>query len=196
MSLETTHRGYTIRYSENGDKWCSYDAGDGMEADTLSKMKEKIDRMITKAKKETAVDFLVIEDDPSAHKTTLTEAKMTGYLGPRLGRADGYSSLRKKVEGHRVEAVYVAKRWGMRGEKAARRGIDLQECCPDTPEVHAALEEANRLGLLARQAEAAHRKAVAAIPRLTLADIDHLVKLSGIDPTGGLNPTPDTKEGA
>jgi hypothetical protein len=189
MTLETTHRGYTIRYSENQDKWWSHDAGDGMEAETLSKLKEKIDRMIAKGKKATAIHFLVIDSDSSLRKTALTEAKMTGYLGPKIVNKTGYSS-EKEVRGHSVEAVYVSERWGRRDEKAARRSTGLDNCCPDTPEVHAALAEANRLGLLARQADADYRKAVAAIPRMTLADIDQLVKLSGIDPTGGLEAKP------
>jgi hypothetical protein len=189
MTLETTHRGYTIRYSENQDKWWSHDAGDGMEAETLTKLKEKIDRMIAKAKKATAVHFLVLDSDMSGRKTFMTEAKMTGYLGPKIGNKTGYSS-EKEVKGHNVEAVYVSSRWGRPDEKAARRSASLDACCPDTPEVHAALAEANRLGRLARQAGEDYRKAVAAIPRMTLADIDQLVKLSGIDPTGGLGVKP------
>jgi hypothetical protein len=189
MTLETTHRGYTIRYSENQDKWWSHDAGDDMEAETLTKLKEKIDRMIAKAKKATAVHFLVLDSDMSGRKTFMTEAKMTGYLGPKIGNKTGYSS-EKEVKGHNVEAVYVSTRWGRPDEKAARRSASLDTCCPDTPEVHAALAEANRLGRLARQAGEDYRKAVAAIPRMTLEDIDHLVKLSGIDPTGGLGVKP------
>ena len=185
MSIETTHRGYKIRYSENGDEWTSYEAGDGMSAPTLSKLKEKIDRMIAKAKKETAVDFLVIEDNGSGKKTILTEAKMTAYLGPDVGNK-GYSSLEKEVKGHRVEAIYVARKWGKADEKAARRSLSLSDCSPDTSEAHEALAEANRLGLLAEKAAADHRRAVAAIPRLTLADIETLVKLSGIDTTGSI----------
>lgn len=186
MTLETTHRGYTIRYSENEDKWRSYDAGDGMEAETLSKLKEKIDRMIARQKKETAISFLVIMDDVSERQTVLTEAKMTAYLGPKVGNVN-YSSSQKEVKGHSVEAVYVARSFGSKpDEKAARRSLDLSKCCPDTPEVEAALDEANRLGRIASEANMAHRKAVAAIPRMTLDDIESLVKLSGIDPTGGI----------
>jgi hypothetical protein len=110
---------------------------------------------------------------------------MTGYIGPKIGNKTGYSS-EKEVKGHSVEAVYVSERWGRPDEKASRRSTSLDDCCPDTPEVHAALAEANRLALLARKADEDYRKAVAAIPRMTLADIDQLVKLSGIDPTGGL----------
>jgi hypothetical protein len=189
MTLETTHRGYTIQYSENQDKWWSHDAGDGMEAETLSKMKDKIDRMIAKSKKATAVHFLILDNDQSGRKTTLTEAKMTGYIGPKVVNKTGYSS-EKVVKGHSVEAVYVSSRWGRPDEKAARRSTGLDNCCPDTPEVHAALADANRLGQLARQADEDYRKAVGAIPRMTLEDIDHLVKLSGVDPTGGLGVKP------
>lgn len=185
MALETSHRGYTIRYSENEDKWRSYDAGDGMEAETLSKLKEKIDRMIAKQKKVTAINFFVLENDVGGGKNGLTEAKMTAYLGPKIGNVS-YSSLKKEVKGHSVEVIYVARKYGKRDEKAARRSIDLSDCCPDTAEAHAALAEANRLGALAKRAAEDHRKAIDAIPRMTLADIEALVKLSGIDPTGAI----------
>lgn len=183
--LETTHRGYVIRYSENEDKWRSYDAGDGMEAETLSKLKDKIDRTIAKQKKETSINCLVLEGDHNSQETGLTEAKMTAYLGPDM-KNKTYSSLQKAVAGQKVEAIYSSKKYGRRDEKAARRSIELNDCCLDTAEVHAALAEANRLGTIAKQAAAAHRNAVKAIPRMTLADIESLVKLSGIDPTGSI----------
>lgn len=185
MTLETNHRGYLIRYSENEDKWRSYDAGDGMEAETLSKLKEKIDRMIAKQKNKTAISFLVLDDDYNSQKTGVTEAKMTAYLGPQL-KNKSYGSVEKVVDGHKVEAIYASRKWGKREERAARRAISLTDCCPETQEVHVALAEANRLGMIAKRAAEDHRKAVAAIPRMTLADIDSLVKLSGIDPTGGI----------
>ena len=185
MALETSHRGYAIRYSENEDKWRSYEAGDGMEAETLSKLKDKIDRMIAKQKKETSINFFVLEGDHSRLVNSLTEAKMTAYVGPEM-KNKSYSSTEKVVVGHKVEAIYVASNWGKRGEKAARRSIGLNDCCLDTAEVHAAVAEANRLGTIAKQAAAAHHNAVKAIPRMTLADIESLVKLSGIDPTGAI----------
>ena len=60
MSIETNHRGYLIRYSENGDEWVSYEAGDGMAAPTLSKLKAKIDAMIAKDKKRSGMSFVVL----------------------------------------------------------------------------------------------------------------------------------------
>lgn len=187
MALETEHRGYTIRYSENGDEWTSYDAGTGMSAPTLSKLKEKIDRMIAAQKKKTAVEFLVIEEAISGKRQTLLiDAKATGYAGPKIESLNIYSSTQKVVKGHKVEAVYVGRSWGASNTKAARRVIDIEKCCPDTDATRAAVAEANRLGKLVEEAERAHRDAIKAIPRLTLSDIEELVKLSGIDPTGGL----------
>lgn len=187
MALETEHRGYKIRYGENSDEWFCNEAGDGMSAPTLSKLKDKINRMIASQKKKTAVDFLVIEDSGiiGNRKTLLTEARMTGYSGPEVSNK-GYSSLEKVVTGHKVEAVYVGRKWGKSDERAARRVVNLKDCCPDTDAVRKALAEVNRLGEAAKLADKAHREAIEAIPRLTLADIDTLVKLSGIDPTGGL----------
>jgi len=89
------------------------------------------------------------------------------------------SSFDKVVTGHKVEAVYVATRWGNKDERAARRTADLSTFCPDAPETHAAIAEANRLFGLAKEADRLHRAAVKAIPRLSIDDIAQLVALSG-----------------
>ena len=69
---------------------------------------------------------------------------------------------------------------------AARHGKDrksrserrLEEMAPVTPEVHAAIDEANRLGVIAHAATMEFRKAVRAIPRMALGDIADLIKAS------------------
>jgi len=188
VSLETEHRGYKIRYGENSDEWYSSDAGDNMTAPTLSALKTKIDRMIAKQKKNTAIDAMVLDVSLSVisnEKTTAINAKLTAYVGPELAKRGGISSG-QQVTGHKVETIYVATRWGKADERPARRVISLSNCCPIGPATDAAIEEANRLGEIAKQAVQQHRKAIDAIPRLTLDQIEALVKISGIDPTGGL----------
>jgi len=180
MSLTTEHRGYKITYSENGDEWSSYDAGDGMSAPTLSKLKAKIDAMIAKQKKRAGFACIVIEQEGfgGSSKTIITDALITGYLGPKTERKGSSRFDESVVIGHNVEAVYVATKWGKKDERAARRSAELSSFCPDTPETHAAIAEANRLHELSKLAEAAHRAAVKAIPRLTIEDIAQLVALS------------------
>ena len=71
-------------------------------------------------------------------------------------------------------------------ERQSRRETDLSRCVPLGPETEAALAEARRLGKIMLDAENAYKAAVAAIPRVTIDQIDELIKVSGLDPTGGL----------
>jgi hypothetical protein len=67
---------------------------------------------------------------------------------------------------------------------AARTGSDrksrseqrLDQMAPVTPEVHAAIDEANRLGEIAHAATLEFRAAVRAIPRMKLDDIAGLIE--------------------
>ncbi len=186
MTIQTEHRGYKIIYSENADEWTSLEAGDRMNAPTLSKLKEKIDRMVSSQKKATAVDCVVIESEGYASSPTfVAEARMTAYVGPVLENKS-HSSLQKRVKGQKVEVVYASTKYGQK-ERAARREVELRSCCFDTPEFRAALDAANKIAAEVSALIDKHRKAVAAIPRLTLESIDALVKLSGVDPTGELD---------
>lgn len=178
MSLETEHRGYKIRYSENGDEWTCYDAGNGMTAPTLSKMKEKIDRMALAERK--ASSFRCLEF--SGYSSVDTEdASIIEYLGPTV-EGGGWTGKPHYISKHKVASV--ANRKGK--ERPTRRESDLSNFLPDTPEVRAALEDLARLHKVAEEARKAFDAARKAIPRVTVADIAPLVKLSGIDPTGGL----------
>ena len=44
--METEHKGYKIRYSENGDEWSCFDLGDAVSAPSLSACKAKIDALL------------------------------------------------------------------------------------------------------------------------------------------------------
>lgn len=178
MTIETEYRGYKIIYSENGDEWRSFEAGDGMAAPTLSKLKEKIDRLALSERK--AASFRCLEfSEYQGFK--VIETNIIEYLGPVMD-GGGWSHKPRYIARQKVASVSVR-----RGkDRATRRETDLSVFLHDTPEVRAALGELERLHRAAEEARRAYDEAREAIPRVTVADIDALVKLSGIDPTGGL----------
>ena len=180
MALETEYRGYLIRYSENGDEWTCYDMGSGAAASapTLSKMKAKIDKYLLGIRKEAAVECLELETYSGLR---ITDAVIIEYLGPKV-EGGGWNRKPAHVSSHKVAAM--AQRTGR--ERTSRRETDLRDFIPNTPAANEAIDLARRLGNAAKDAERAYKEAVAAIPRLTIDDIAELVRVSGLDPSGGL----------
>ena len=183
MALETEYRGYLIRYSENGDEWTCYDiaSGAGASASTLSKMKAKIDKYLLSVRKDAAVECLELETYSSLR---ITESAVTEYLGPKV-EGGGWNRGPVHVSSHKVAAM--AQRTGK--DRPSRREASLRDFIPLSQEAQDAIALAKRLEKVAKDAERAYKEAVAAIPRLTLEDIAELVRISGIDPTGGIKTT-------
>lgn len=169
MTLRVEYRGYTISYNQNRDSWECYDCGIHNEP-TLSKVKEKIDKMHLKLRKESALECYEIA---AVHSNVVRvyEATVIDYLGPKMERV--WPSREYKEVGHKVAAV--ADRGAGR---RARRETMLGDLAPITDEVHAKIEEANRLGRIATEAKEAFVAAVRDIPRVRLEDIEGLVKAS------------------
>lgn len=181
MSLEVEYRGYRIIYSENMDEWTCFDIGrgKGAVAPTLSKMKAKVDDYLRSIRKEAAVNCLELH---TYGGLKAFEATIVEYLGPQLD-GGAWTSRPKHVSGHKVAAM--AQRDG--ATRVSRQELSLTTLAPIGDATYAAMEEAKRREAILRAAERDLKEAIAAIPRLSLADIDALVKLSGIDPTGGLS---------
>lgn len=175
MSLETEYRGYTIRYSENEDRWNCYEV-DKKGAVTLSDMKKRIDAMHLKMRKEASVPCFEIKrrEGKDTWDVGLIEAKLIDYVKPRY-EGGSWTGKPQYIADHRVATV--AKRPG--STRAARQEVYLSTLVPDTDEVHSAIFKANKLGHEAHLAATAFRDAVEAIPRLTLDDIQNLVEASG-----------------
>lgn len=173
MTIETSHRGYKITYSENMDEWSCYEAGDGFSAPTLTKLKEKIDRMLLSERRAAAIHCLEI----NGILPTFVEATLIEYIGPRIER-DYYGSKPARLTGHTVAAT--ANRSG--SSKASRREMLLSSFAPDTREVHAAICEASVAYQQKVAAEKAYKTAYDAIPRMSVEQIADLVRISGIDP--------------
>lgn len=170
MTLKTEYRGYTIRYAENRDSWDCSDCG--VSESTLGKAKSKIDSLHLKLRKASAVDAYEISrrETDRAFTVSAIEARIIDYGKPRVQRS-GYGPDRKEYVEERVYSM--AARHG--NGKASRSEQRLDSMAPVTPEVHAAIDEANRLGKIAHAASQEFKAAVRAIPRLQLEDIKGLI---------------------
>ncbi len=173
MTLQTEHRGYTIRYDQNRDAWGCYDCGIQGEP-TLSKAKEKIDKLHLKMRKAAAYPCYEIAGAETAKgfEVRATEAMILDYLGRKENRS--WSTREVEFVGHRVASM--AQRNG--NEKKSRQEKTLHDLAPESPEVHAQIEKANRLGKIAHEAALEFRAAVKAIPRVPFEDIAGLVEAS------------------
>lgn len=176
MSIETEYRGYNIRFSENEDEWRCYDAGDGIKHPKLSGVKAKIDSLLLAERKIGAT--MCFEIDKYRGCVSLTESTVIEYLGPKLERRNNIPFIAAQ------KVAVVSRRRG--NTKSARREDTLDGLAPDSDETRAAWAEAQRLHVILAAAQKTYDAAVKAIPRLTLADIQPLVKISGLDPTGGI----------
>lgn len=186
--IKIEYRGYPIRYSENEDLWNCYDlGGHGKDASepSLSKLKARIDALILSERKRGSVPCLILTHNHHTFQIDTIEGAITEYLGPKIERP--YGQKERVVVEQRV--AVSAKRSA--NSRVSRQDSPLSKHALITPEVDAALAEANRLGVLAREANAAYKAAFDAIPRVQIDDISALVKISNLDPTGGL---PKTKE--
>lgn len=182
MSIEVEHRGYKIHYAENGDVWRCWDLnGKDAENAALSKVKQAIDRVLLKERKENAVTCYEIS---SGSSFSAIEAQIIEYIGPKIERPyrRDMSRIPKQVTGHTVKAV--AKR--RMNDRASAQNGELRGYAPMTPEVEEAIARAEYAKGELNAARKRYEDVLNAIPRMTLADIADLVRISGIDPTGGI----------
>lgn len=173
MTITTEYRGYEIKWSDNADEWVCYDAGEGVSGSSLLKVKEAIDRINLKARKDAAVPC--IELHSSSRGIGKTESMIVQYIGPKIDRVGSYfEGYTQAITGHKVATV--GKR---RGNKKATRSVnELHKLMPDTPEAHAALAIADQLRKVAIEADAMADAAFKLIPRMQLSDVQRLVEIT------------------
>ncbi|MEP1253729.1 MAG: hypothetical protein ABJI29_03165, partial [Alphaproteobacteria bacterium] len=159
---------------QNMDAWGCYDCGISGEP-TLTKAKEKIDKMHLKLRKESAFPCyeIAMSETRECVRVKADEATVIDYLGRKESRS--WSSREVKFEGHKVASM--ARRGG--SARRARRETLLHLLAAQTPEVHAAIEEADRLGEIAHAAKVKFQEAFRAIPRVEFDEIAGLVEASG-----------------
>lgn len=180
MSLSVEYRGYTIRYSENEDVWNS-DAFEYSKysAPTLSKAKERIDSMLRDVRKKAALTCYRI-DGGHQEPYRLRECTVIEYNGPKVERP-WQSSKKPFISSQNVGVVSARD-----GRKAARSEMCLENLIHGTAEDQVKIDTANRFRAEARRLEEEAKTLLASIPRVSLDDIQELVRISGVDPTGGL----------
>lgn len=167
MSIETEHRGYIIRYSENEDLWVCYDCR--VRESSLARAKAKIDGLHRQMRKAAAVACYVI-DTRTEEDLNLLDAKAIDYLGEKF---EGYTQ--RKSVGHEV-AVMTTRRGN---ERPGRTTMRLQDLVAEDPSLPERLNEINRLRAVRRRAQAAEKAAIDALPRVQFEDIAGLVEAAG-----------------
>ncbi|AGH31506.1 hypothetical protein LOKG_00070 [Loktanella phage pCB2051-A] len=177
---EFEYKGYKIRFSENEDKWVSYDAG--IDNEKLSKLKQSIDRLSIKARKAASTNALMLEHGDGE----FTEVDIVEYLGPKIERprikGSHHERAPRQVVNHQVATIGQAKH----REKPGRILSDFDKLIPNTQDNIDRLAAIRVKGDEMRALQAEIRDMTKAIPRLTLDTIEPLVKISGLDPTGGI----------
>lgn len=170
--ITTEYRGYTIRWSDNQDCWVCFDAGRGVEHVSLAKVKEAIDRLNLKQRKESA--FACFELSDRHNSVSKTEASIIEYMGAKIERPAWHESDRTpKIVGHKVAATAI--RDGH--TRITRRETELKNFMPDTPEAHVAFRRAELAAELVREASALFKLALSQIPSVSVEQIAPLVKL-------------------
>lgn len=182
--ITTEHRGYPIRYSENEDVWNCYDLGGHSSgtatAPTLSALKAKIDAILLAERKENKTPCLILSKSQSG-ESMATEAHVIEYISPKYDWSS-FASKRYVVD-HLVATLALRKG----RERVSRQEQPLSSLAPDTPEVRHAIQVAKDRGRAVIEAQQAFEEAYKAIPRLQLTHIENLVRISGVDPTGGVS---------
>jgi hypothetical protein len=181
MSLSTDYRGYKITYSENaGDEWCCYDLGKVVTNKTLSGCKAAIDKLLLDVRKAASLKCFELS---TTGKLEVNEAVIIEYEGPQIeGGPGSWSGKPKHIAGQKVYSM--ARRSD--ADRASRSRRDISQFAPFGPDTDAAIAEVKRLEVILKDATKARDAAIAAIPRLSIDDIAELVRVSGIDPTGGI----------
>lgn len=167
--MKTEYRGHTISYSENSDEWWCSDIN--YSNISMAKVKAKIDAMYLKLRKESAVPCYEINSH-GGRSELLTESTVIEYI-KGIYRGDTWTGKPVTLVNHMV--AVVAQRQG--STRAARREIELSRLAPATPETRAAADLVRQRHDEYLAAMKAYEAAVEAIPRLTIEDVDALVRV-------------------
>lgn len=167
--MKTEYRGHVISYSENSDEWWCSDIG--YSNVSMAKVKARIDAVYLKLRKESAVPCYEIGSYGSG-RDLLTEATVIEYL-KEIWEGGGWDSKPRRLTNHKV--AVVAQREG--STRASRRETELSRLAKATPETLAAADVARERYAEYLAAQKAYEAAVAAIPRLTIEDVEALVRV-------------------
>jgi len=159
VNITTEHRGYLIRFSENEDKWRSYDLD--LEDTSLAKLKDMIDSFLLKLRKEAACNVLYISG------TNVFEARAID------ARPLGYRTLNATPGWDHEIGVMMKRGSDSRAGKSFQKAGSL---ALPTDEVYAAIDAAKVLSEAAKAAERKAKAAWDAIPRIKHEDVADLIR--------------------
>ena len=158
MTIETTYKGYKIRWSDNGDAWTCSDLG--ILSKSMISMRALIDKAALSVRKKSAVQALLVNDQGEVRETTVIQ-----FLGSK-GSFGGSDRV----------AIMAMPMFG--GDRLSRQEASLQNLMPVGDEV---LEQALQLREIRAQQRKLGEQAAAlykAIPRLTKKHIAELVRIA------------------
>jgi hypothetical protein len=174
---EFEYKGYMIRFSENEDKWVSYDAG--FDNEKLSKLKQSIDRLSIKVRKASSTNALLLENTDGV----ASEVDIVEYQGPKIERPyRRHERGPRQVTDHKVAVIGQRNR----DERPTRILAEFCKLVPNTQDTIDRLAAIRVKSEEVRQLHVEIRTMTAEIPRIKLDSIKPLIKISGIDPTGGI----------
>lgn len=146
--IETEHRGYKIRYSENEDVWRAY-ALDA-EGVTLTAVKRKIDAIDRKARSvETIAAFRI------GFRDNVEAGTITAKVGRSVTGRNRYWDQKEAV-------------WFVNLQTKSRSRVELKDLIEDTPENRARLDDYVRLCNEVSRIEAQAKSVLEAIPRMAM----------------------------
>jgi hypothetical protein len=171
--IEVDHRGYKITFNENADEWYCADVGNYYTSPSLAKVRARIDAMLLAVRKASAVKCFEIG---KAHSSTFSQSKTEAQIVEYVKKVENKKYHSNEVVSIDHVVAVVAQRPG--SSRASRRDAELKELMPDTPEAHAAHEAFLVFLAEERAATARAREAFAAIPRVTLEQVEELRKIA------------------
>lgn len=156
-------------WSENADQWSCHDFD--LNSPSLAAVRRGIDDYYRKLRKASAVPCLRLSE---YRYPFTTDATLIEYLGgvPLRGRNTQTGKYEDLGVEHRVAAMAVRRG----GDKQGRSKAKLDEFIANTAENVAELARADELHRQSERLKAEVRSILASIPRLSLADIEGLVK--------------------
>lgn len=141
MSLETTHAGYQIHYSENDDLWRCWELD--LDAPSLSALKNKINQWDAKARRLSNIPVLILSQyDRKPSRGTATMIDRDGGV---------WCAVETATRHH--------------GVKSERKKLKPESLILDNPEGRSAIAELQRLAKIEDEAREAVKAARDKLPR-------------------------------
>jgi hypothetical protein len=167
--IETTHRGYKIQYGENNDEWWCHELD--ITSKSLQRVKRRIDQIQLKERKESAVEcFELTSSHTAGGRTKLSYAKVIEYGGAK--KPYGYK------EGDPLQQEVYALTRNRDSDRMRRSKFNMDNMIRKESGVMDTLGCIHILEAQRYDLDQEIKALVKSLPRLTLDDIEPLVRIS------------------